>query len=376
MNEVLSCLQREMPEGLRFLEQMVNMDSPSTDKHLVDLLVRTIGEQFESLGGAVEYIPDSQFGDHLRAQFSGQNPERILLLGHTDTVFSSGDAARRPFRIEDGKATGPGVFDMKAGILLMWLALHSLRECRTKLENSVTVLLNSNEEVGSITSRGLVEAEARSAKAVLVVEPSLPGGVLKTARKGVGNFQIKAIGRAAHAGVDPEKGINAIEEVARQILAVGSLNDTGRGTTVTVGTIRGGTRSNVVPAEALVEVDIRVTTFAEAERIVKAMQALRPELDGARLEVQGSLNRPPMVRTPNSAKLFSVAQAVGREVGLELKEGSTGGGSDGNFTAALGIPTLDGLGPVGGGAHALDEFVEVASIPQRAALIAGLIQHL
>jgi glutamate carboxypeptidase len=376
MDKLLSRLRQELPEGLRILEQMVNMDSPSTEKTLVDPLVRWIGSQFESVGGSVDYIPDRQFGEHLRVNFTGKKPERILLLGHTDTVFSAGEAIRRPFRIEDGRATGPGVFDMKSGILLMWLALRVLECKQVRPENSVTVLLTSCEEVGSVTSRGLLEDEAKLAKAVLVLEPSLPGGVLKTARKGVGRFSIKCIGRAAHAGVDPEKGINAIEEISRQILAMHSLNDLGKGTTVTVGTIQGGTRSNVVPAEAMAEVDVRVSAIDEADRITKAMHALQAHIAGAKLEVSGGINRPPMERTEHTARLFGIAQTVGREIGLELKEGSTGGASDGNFTAALGIPTLDGLGPVGGGAHALDEFVEVESIPQRAALIAGLIQRL
>src|SRR6185436_13774739 len=236
MDALLSLLQREMPEGLRLLEQMVNMDSPSSEKSLVDLLVRFIGSRFEDIGGTIEYISDQQFGEHLRVRFTGKQPG-ILLLGHTDTVFPAQEAQRRPFRIEAGKATGPGVFDMKAGILLMWLALRALTQCKRMPENSVTVLLTSCEEVGSVTSRDLIEAEARLAKAVLVLEPSLPGGVLKTERKGVGRFTIKSIGRAAHAGVDPEKGINAIEEIARQVLALRSLSHPEKGTTITVGTI-------------------------------------------------------------------------------------------------------------------------------------------
>jgi len=274
------------------------------------------------------------------------------------------------------KATGPGVFDMKAGILIMWSALRALLKTGNPLENDVTVLLTSDEEVGSSTSSALLESEAISASAVFVLEPSLPGGVLKTARKGVGRFTIKAIGRAAHSGVDPAKGINAIEEIARQVLLLQAMNNAELGTSVTVGVIQGGTRSNVVPAEAAIEVDVRVATIEEASRMTTAVHALQPQLTGARLEVRGLINRPPMVRTSDSVRLFELARSVGKELGIDIDEGSTGGASDGNFTSALGIPTLDGLGAVGDGAHAIDEYVEIASLPHRAALIAGMIQRI
>ena len=212
--------------------------------------------------------------------------------------------------------------------------------------------------------------------AVLVLEPSLPGGILKTARKGVGRFTVKAIGRAAHAGIDPTKGINAIEEIARQVLSLQSMGDAGMGTTVTVGVIQGGTRSNVVPAEAAVEVDVRVSSNAEAARMTTAIHALQPQLSGARLEVRGAINRPPMEATMDTGKLFELAKTVYAELGVDLNEGSTGGASDGNFTSALGFPTLDGLGAIGDGAHAIDEYVDVASLPLRAALVAGLIQRI
>jgi glutamate carboxypeptidase len=376
MKQLLSYLQQELPHGLQLLEKMVNMESPSTDKALVDQFARFAGSQFEALGGAVDYVPAERFGDHLRVRFQGKSSEKILLLGHTDTVFPSGEAAKRPFRIRDGRATGPGVFDMKAGILILWSALRALLQTGKMFENSITVLLTSDEEVGSTTSRTLLESEAGSARAVLVLEPSLPGGVLKTARKGVGRFTVKAIGRAAHAGVDPAKGINAIEEIARQVLTLQSMNDTGLGTTVTVGVIQGGTRSNVVPAEAGVEVDVRISTNEEASRMTSVMHALRPQVSGARLEVRGAINRPPMERTADTVRLFELARTIGSELGIGIEEGSTGGASDGNFTSALGIPTLDGLGAVGDGAHAVDEYVDVASLPMRAALIAGLIQRI
>ena len=376
MKQLLSYLQQDLPGGLQFLERMVNMESPTTDKVLVDRFARFVGSQFEAIGGIVDYVPAERFGDHLRIRFPGRNSSRILLLGHTDTVFPAGEIAKRPFRNTNGRAIGPGVFDMKAGILIMWSALRALRNTGSPLEHAVTVLLTSDEEVGSSTSRTLLESEAGSARAVLVMEPSLPGGVLKTSRKGVGSFTIKSIGRAAHAGVAPAKGINAIEEIARQVLLLQALSSSGLGTSVTVGVIQGGTRSNVVPAEAAIEVDVRVSTNEEAARMTAAVHALQPQLSGARLEIRGAINRPPMERSADTVRLFELARSIGTELGVDIDEGSTGGASDGNFTAALGIPTLDGLGAVGDGAHSIDEYVDVASLPLRAALVAGLIQRI
>jgi glutamate carboxypeptidase len=263
---------------------------------------------------------------------------------------------------------------MKSGILLAWWALRDLLDT-SRLARSVTLLLNSDEEVGSHSSQSLIESEARQARAVLVLEPSLPGGVLKTTRKGVGRFTVKAIGRAAHAGVDPEKGVNAIEEIAHQVIHLHGMADQQRGTTVNVGVIQGGARTNVVPADAVVDVDVRIASLEEAERLTREIRGLAPRLSGASLEVRGGITRPPMERTTATARLFEIARSVARELGLDIKEGATGGASDGNFTAALGIPTLDGLGAVGDFAHGLEEFVEVESLPARAALVAGLIQR-
>src|SRR5262245_55255820 len=233
MKQLISHLSQQLPNDLQLLEQMVNMESPSLEKPFVDRFVRFAGSQFEALGGEVQYVPAERFGDHLLVRFPGESAESVLLLGHTDTVFPSGEAARRPFQIADGKATGPGVFDMKAGILLMWSAIRSLLHTKGRLARSVNVLLTSDEEVGSSSSRSLVETEARRVKSVLVLEPSLPKGALKTARKGTGRFTIKAIGRAAHAGLDPLKGVNAIEEIAHQILKLQQMSDP-NGTTITV----------------------------------------------------------------------------------------------------------------------------------------------
>jgi glutamate carboxypeptidase len=358
----------QLPEALTLLEQMVSMESPSYDKVLTDRFVQFLGEKFGDIGGQVDIIPAEKIGNHLRVRFATGSDAPILLLGHTDTVWPAGEITKRPFKIENGHATGPGVFDMKAGILLMWMALRVLKS------RPVTVLLTSDEEIGSTSSRALIESEASRCRTVLVLEPSLPGGALKTARKGVGTFKVKAIGRAAHAGIDPEKGVNAIEEIARQILKIQQLSDAGRGTTVTVGLVQGGTRLNVVPAEAAVEIDVRVMSAEDSERISRAIKGLSSELPGARLEIRGAINRPPMERTTETARLFEAARSIASQLGMDLKEGSTGGASDANFTSALGIPTLDGLGAVGGGAHSLDEWVDIESLPQRAALLAGLIE--
>lgn len=372
MKDLLKTLQRDLPKSLKLLESFVNMDSPSVDKTLVDKFGRFVGQKFEEIGGSVEYIPAERFGNHVIARFAGVPGTGLLLLGHLDTVFAAGEAEARAFRIDAGRAMGPGVFDMKAGIVLIWAALRALG----LLPRAVTVLLTSDEEVGSPSSRELIEREAAKARAVLVLEPSLPGGVLKTVRKGVGRFTVMASGRAAHAGIDPARGINAIEEIAHQVLAIRDMADPSRGTTVTVGLIQGGTRVNVIPAEAAVEVDVRVVNSEEAARITGAIRSLQPHIPGSVLHVRGGINRPPMERTRDTAVLFELARRLGAELGVSVDEGSTGGASDGNFTSAMGIPTLDGLGAVGDGAHSLEEFVDIKSLPERAALIAGLIRHI
>ena len=310
MKDLISHLKQQLPENLRFLERMVSMESPSFDKPLVDKFVRFAGSRFQEIGGEVEYVATERFGDQMLARFSGKSSDRILLLGHSDTVWPAGEIEKRPFEIGDGRIFGPGVFDMKAGILLMWMAVGALLRMRGALERSVTVLLTSDEEVGSNSSRALTESEAARCRAVFVLEPSLPGGVLKTARKGVGQFTLKAVGRAAHAGIDPLKGVNAIEEISRQILKLHRLTDVVQGTTVTVGVVQGGTRSNVVPAEAAAEIDVRITSMGEAERVTRAIGALAPELPGARLEVSGSITRPPMERTSDTVRLFEVARRI------------------------------------------------------------------
>jgi glutamate carboxypeptidase len=292
-------------------------------------------------------------------------------------VWSTGTLERIPFSVDAaGVARGPGCFDMKGGMVVLYYALQALRARGLAPKRRLQVLFTSDEEIGSPTSRPVIEQTASGAAVAFVLESPLPGGTLKTARKGTGDYFVRIHGRAAHAGVEPQKGISATQELAHQVLALHALNDYASGTTINVGVVQAGTRPNVVAAEAEAHVDVRVQTLAEAKRIDAAIRALQPVLAGAVLEIDGGLNRPPMERSPAMATLFEKARQIAAGMGVDLQEGSTGGGSDGNFTAALGVPTLDGLGPEGEGAHAAHEHVDTESFPRRAALVAGLLVEL
>lgn len=376
MKDLLARIEHLLPEGLDFLGRMVNIDSPSFDKEHVDRLGEFVGRYFADIGGTLSRTEETHRGDHLTIRFGDTNSPTLMLLGHLDTVWPAGEASRRPWQAKEGVATGPGVFDMKAGIAMMWMALRSLLEGDSRLLAPVEILLTSNEEVGSPGSRELVRNTALGKKAVLVLEPSLPGGALKTVRNGMGRFTIRAVGRAAHSGVDPAAGINAVEEIAHQILRIQQLGDAAQNTTVAVTIVQGGSRPNVIPAECTVQVDARTPTHEEADRITRAIGSLEPVLAGSKLEIDGKFRRPPLERTPGNVRLFELAREVATELGYELEEGATGGASDGNLTSAIGVPTLDGLGPIGHGAHQLDERIDVASLPWRTALVAGLIHRL
>lgn len=360
---------------LELIEALVAIESPSDDPAAVNRCGAELARRLESMGGTITRISSATAGDHVRAAF-GQGPRQILLLGHFDTVWPVGQLAQMPLRREGGRLHGPGVFDMKAGIALAMLATRAVLE-RGGLDACQAVMLwTTDEEIGSRTSRALVETEASRSDAVLVFEPSLAGGALKTSRKGVGQFEMIARGVSAHAGLDPGKGVSAVRELARQILAIDELQDPANGITVTVGLIQGGTRVNVVPAEARATIDARANTRADAERIERTMKALKPQLSGARLEVTGGFERPPLERTEAVVRLFAEAKAAAAEIGINLEEGSAGGGSDGNLTAAIGIPTLDGFGAIGDGAHAIHEHIEIDALVPRAATIAGVIGRL
>ena len=357
---------------LELIETLVAIESPSDDPAAVNRCGDELTARLEAIGGQVTRVPSAGAADHLRASF-GAGARQILLLGHFDTVWPIGQLARMPLKRAGGRLHGPGVFDMKAGIGLAMLATRAVLERHAPGDSRIVMLWTTDEEIGSRTSRALIETEATKSDAVLVCEPSLPGGALKTSRKGVGQFEMIARGIAAHAGLDPGKGVSAVRELARQILAIDDLQDPANGVTLTVGVVSGGTRANVVPAEARATIDARAVTRADADRVQRTMRSLQPYLPGARLEVTGGFDRPPLERTAAVERLFEAAKSAAAEIGIDLKEGSAGGGSDGNLTAALGVPTLDGFGAIGDGAHALHEHVEIDALVPRAATIAGLL---
>jgi glutamate carboxypeptidase len=360
------------------LEGLVRTESPSRDKAALDRLGADLAAGLSMTGGSVEVIPNAHGGDHVLARFAGSDVSRpALVLGHFDTVWPIGTLENMPFRVEDGRAYGPGIYDMKAGLLIFqWVMTTVFHASGRPPVRPIWALFTSDEEIGSPTSRGLIEHVARECAYVLVLEPPLADGSLKTARKGVGRFHLDVEGKAAHAGVAPQEGCSAIVELAHQIVRIQELQDLEAGTTLNVGVIKGGTTTNVVPARASADIDVRATTLAEAQRLEGALRRLGPVTSGTRLTISGGFNRPPMERSPMIAALFQQARRIARTIGQDLTEGSTGGGSDGNFTAALGIPTLDGLGVRGGGAHAEDEHILLDSLPERAALLAGLLLEL
>lgn len=367
--------EAEQPWLRSTIEHLVAIESPTGDKAAVDRCGAEVARLMREMGGAVEVVPQAVAGNHVRGVF-GVGPRRVLLLGHFDTVWDAGTLQRMPIVERGGRLHGPGIFDMKAGLSIALQAIRALRHAGWPDGLQVTCLWTSDEETGSATSRALIEQEALVSEAVLVCEPALTGGGLKTARKGVGHFDIHVRGVSAHAGIDPGAGASAIHTLARLVLELETLNDPAHGTSVNVGVIRGGTRSNVVAEEAVAEVDVRVGRLADAAPLEAAVRALRSPDARISVRVEGGINRPPFERTDRVAKLFETARAVGEDLGMTLAEGATGGASDGNFTGALGVPTMDGLGAVGSGAHAIDEHIVLAVLPGRAALVAGLLRRL
>jgi glutamate carboxypeptidase len=354
------------------------LESPSDDKAAVDRCGAEIARHLTDLGGDVKSIAQTTSGDHVRAIWgrgTATSNDPILLLGHFDTVWAIGTLDRLPIREQEGRLYGPGVFDMKAGIVASMLAVRALQQVRGAVPDLVMVW-TADEEVGSRTSQALIEETARRSTAVLVLEPSLPGGSVKTSRKGVGEFEITVHGVAAHAGLDPGKGSSAILELARVIVALETLQDLERGISVNVGVVAGGSRPNVVADRATARVDVRVPTMEDAASVTSAIRALCPSRSPLRLEVVGGLERPPLERSGGVVRLYEQARRVAASLGRELGEGAAGGGSDGNFTAAIGVPTLDGLGPEGDGAHAAHEHIRLDDLTWRAAFLAALLETL
>jgi glutamate carboxypeptidase len=377
MRALLGELKSREEEMVRLLERFVSCESPSHDKAAVDAMGQIVAEEWRHRGAKVRIFPQSKRGNHVRAEVgfgAGRAAGQILVLGHVDTVYPLGTLAKMPFRIAGGRAWGPGTFDMKGGLVMALYAVDALRAAGLHPRRRIVFLWTSDEEIGSGTSRRLIESEARRSDAVLVLEPSLGrDGRLKTSRRGVGSAELIVTGRAAHAGINPEDGVNAVHEMALQIERLMKINDPRRGITVQATVVSGGTVSNVVPDHARAEVDIRFTRLSDSGALDRKLHSLRPILKGAKLDVRGGVNRPPLERTPDVSALFLSAQSLMRECGLALGEAATGGGSDGNFTAAIGVPTLDGLGAVGDGAHTPREHIVIRKLPERAALIAGLL---
>jgi glutamate carboxypeptidase len=346
------------------LRELVEIESPTYSAG-VRAVAERMAQELERLGAQVELL----VGDHLLAELPGEG-KPLLVLGHTDTVWPEGTLERMPFRVADGRAYGPGVYDMKGCLVVLLDAIGQAGPSR----RSLRVFLTADEEQGSRGGRPHLERAAEGVAATFVVEPPSAQGHLKTARKGLGRFRISVTGRSAHVAADPPEGASAIEELAHQILALYGLNDAIEGLAVNVGVVRGGTSENVVAADAEAQIDVRVASAADLERAEQLLRDLRPALEGTSIALSGEWTRPPLERTPGSAQLFAKAREHGRAIGLDLEESSSGGGSDGNLVAALGVPVLDGLGVRGAGAHSPDEHILLDSLPERAALLARLLQ--
>jgi glutamate carboxypeptidase len=354
----------QLPRLVALLRELVEIESP-TGSAGVSAVASRIAEELERLGAEAALLE----GGHLRAELPGSGPP-LLLSGHSDTVWPEGTLAEMPFRVEGEHAFGPGVYDMKACLVVLLEAIRVAGDGRRALR----VFLTADEEMGSRFGRPLLEQAADGVAAAFVVEPPGPSGNLKTARKGLGRFSLEITGRAAHAGTNRAAGVSAIEELAHQILALEALSDERSGTSVNVGVVSGGTSENVVPAEAEARIDVRVATMADRDRMERTLAELRLFNPEAQLKLGGGWTRPPLERSEGAAHLFTRAREYGHELGLELEEESSSGGSDGNLIGALGVPVLDGLGAQGGGAHSTDEHVELDSIPVRAELLARLLQ--
>jgi glutamate carboxypeptidase len=366
-------------EIIKEIQHLVEFETPSGDVGRIAVMVEYLVKLLKDLGAEVKIIT-TQGGSSIYARFEGvsnnstNSKETLLLVGHCDTVWPVGTLNRRPFEIRDGRIYGPGVFDMKSGLVLILEAIRGLKDLNRSFKRPVEIFFSCDEEQGSHSTREIIEELAKKAKAALVLEPCLPGGRVKTARKAIGQYYLTAKGCSAHAGVAPEKGLSAIEELAHQIIKLHSLTDHNKGISVNVGVINGGTMSNVVAAEAFAEIDVRFWTSEQEKEIVKELEKIKPILPGAEVKLTGKINRPPLERSEKIVALYEHAKAISKELGHDLGEGKTGGGSDGNFIAALGIPVLDGLGPDGDGPHAEYEHVLIENLAVRTALISRLIE--
>ncbi|MCM3611698.1 M20 family metallopeptidase [Planococcus sp. MERTA32b] len=376
MDPIFQTLQSQQSLMEDYLKTLVEMESPSHDKEALDEVAEWLSQTFKNLtGGTTTLIPDDQYGNHVRCEF-GQGDSQLLILSHFDTVWPKGTLERMPFKKENGIAYGPGVFDMKSGLIQGLFALKALKDAGIELDKKVVFFFDSDEEIGNPSSRTYIEEEAKKSDAVFVLEPALSDeGSLKTSRKGVAIYDIEVNGISAHAGIAPEEGSSAITELAYQTLFLNSLNDYEQGTTFNVGKVSGGTANNVVAEKSQATLDVRAKTKSEFDRVIPIIQNLKPHFKGTEVIARGGVNRFPLERDDRVLELFQTAQEIGKtRLNIELTEKETGGGSDGNLTAPL-APTLDGLGAVGRGAHAIDEQIVLEKMSERAALLTHLLIH-
>ena len=370
--KIVEYLKDRKSDMLEMLKTMVNMDSPSSDKAACNRLIRYVAEVCRSITSKIEIVPMSEYGDCLMVTV-GSGTGQILVLSHLDTVWPPDETVRRSFSIQSGRATGPGVFDMKAGAVQGIWAVKALKDQTILPDRPICLFFNCDEEVGSVASKPLIEAEAKKSTAVLCLEPSVEGKV-KIERKGTGIFSMTVEGRSAHSGADHKSGINANLELAHQIIRLEGLTDYEIGTTINVGLIQGGQVRNQSAARAEAMIDMRYKNLEEGRRIEQIICGLEPVLSGAKVNITGGINRPPLLPTSGNQSLFEKAKLVAQEIGFELEGGRTGGGSDGSFTSNLGVATLDGLGAVGAGGHALTEYIELDHLIPRTALVAQLMK--
>jgi glutamate carboxypeptidase len=376
----LAFAEAKQPAIVAFIRELARCESPSDHPQSVNRFVSLLAERLDGASN-VKTLPGGRFGNHLRCEFKlpGAKPDagKILVLAHSDTVWPLGTLAQMPLREEQGRLWGPGVLDMKSGIAFFVYAIHTLRMLEVPVRRNILFQINSDEEVGSETSRAFTEEAARQCAIALLLEPGTGlTGKLKTARKGVGDYTVTVKGKASHAGVDFKAGASAVVELARQIQKISAFTKLKQGITVNPGVVAGGTRSNVVAAEAHMDVDFRIAKIRDAAVLDKKFRSLRPFDKRCSIEVEGGLNRPPMERSPGIRTLFQKARACAKQLGVKLEDSATGGGSDGNFTAALGVPTLDGLGGVGEGAHSANESILLDRVADRTALLAMLLSQL
>ena len=373
-SNLMNAFEDQIDNLIALLQDFVERESPSTDKQALDAFGSYVAERMHSLGAEIEHFTQEKQGDHWIGRW-GNGPGGILLLVHLDTVYPMGTLATMPWHQDETHVYGPGSLDMKASLAIALTVIDHLRKESNLRSDRISLLCSSDEEIGSLSSRALIESQAKEHALVLCLEPALPDGSLKTWRKGILNFQLEATGKAAHAGSDINAGTNAIIEIAHQIPAILRLSDDSAGTTINIGVIQGGSRSNVVPELCTLQVDVRAKTKDEGERVLHAIQGLAPVLEGADLMIRAGWNRPPMERDHLMQATFKRAVEIAGRLGVTLTEGGTGGGSDANFVAGLGVPVLDGLGAIGTGAHSERERVEIRPLAGRCGLLAGLISE-